>query len=141
MLKVKKVSKHTTMHYKDIGHQRSKVGEGCSGAHISLVPRPFRRRNGWGTRLSTHWRTTKKNHGENHGKVSCSGACIGKTPPNPMRGDIGAGPQQRTGAVSEGGLADPDDTLRVALQPRWRTGSPWFLDHCDEEARVILTHL
>ena len=21
------------------------------------------------------------------------------------------------------------------LQPRWRTGSPWLLDRCDEEAR------
>ena len=29
--------------------------------------------------------------------------------------------------------AHPDDTLRGALQPRWRTGSPWLLDSCDEE--------
>ena len=27
-----------------------------------------------------------------------------------------------------------DDTLRGALQPRWRAGSPWLLDCCDEEA-------
>ena len=27
-----------------------------------------------------------------------------------------------------------DDTLRGVLQPRWRTGSPWLLDRCDEEA-------
>ena len=27
-----------------------------------------------------------------------------------------------------------DDTLRGALQLRWRTGSSWLLDRCDEEA-------
>ena len=37
-------------------------------------------------------------------------------------------------AVGEGGPAHPDDNLREALQPRWRTGNPWLLDHCDEEA-------
>ena len=31
-------------------------------------------------------------------------------------------------------LHNPDDTLRGMLQMRWRTGSPWLLDHCDEEA-------
>ena len=45
-----------------------------------------------------------------------------------------AGPWQRTGAVGEGSPAHPDDTLRGALQPRWRTGTPWLLDRCDEEA-------
>ena len=58
-----------------------------------------------------------------------------------MRGDIGAGPRQRTGAVGEGGLANPDDTLRLVLQPRWRTGSSCLLHRYDEEAEVILTHL
>ena len=52
-----------------------------------------------------------------------------------------AGPWQRTGAVGEGGPAHPDDTLRGALQPRWRTGSPWSLDRCDEEAGAILTEV
>ena len=45
----------------------------------------------------------------------------------------GAGPWQRTGAVGEGGPAHLDDTLRRALQPGWRTGNHWLLDHCDEE--------
>ena len=27
-----------------------------------------------------------------------------------------------------------DDTCGRAFQLRWRTGSPWLLDHCDEEA-------
>ena len=44
------------------------------------------------------------------------------------------GPQQRTGIVAEGGTAHPDDTLGGALQPGWRTGSPWLLDRCDKEA-------
>ena len=35
---------------------------------------------------------------------------------------------------TKGGPAHPDDILRGTLQPRWRTGSPWLLDHCDEEA-------
>ena len=35
---------------------------------------------------------------------------------------------------AEGGTAHPDDTLGGALQPGWRTGSPWLLDRCDEEA-------
>ena len=39
-----------------------------------------------------------------------------------------------TGVVGEGGLAHPGDTCGRALQPRWRTGSPWLLDRCDEEA-------
>ena len=30
--------------------------------------------------------------------------------------------------------AHPDDTCGRALQLRWRTGSPWLLDRCDEEA-------
>ena len=38
------------------------------------------------------------------------------------------------GAVGEGGPAHPDDILRGALQPRWRTGSPWLLGRCDKEA-------
>ena len=59
---------------------------------------------------------------------------MGEPPPDPLGGDYSAGPWQRTGAVGEGGSAHPDDTLRGALQPRWRTGSPWLLDHCDEEA-------
>ena len=43
-----------------------------------------------------------------------------------------ANTRQRTGAVGEGGHTD--DTLRGVLQLRWRTGSLWLLDHCDEEA-------
>ena len=57
-----------------------------------------------------------------------------ESPSNRLGGDHSAGPWQRTRAVGEGGPAHPDDTLRGALQPRWRTGSPWLLDHCDEEA-------
>ena len=30
--------------------------------------------------------------------------------------------------------AHADDTHEGMLQPRWRTGSPWLLDRCDEEA-------
>ena len=30
--------------------------------------------------------------------------------------------------------AHPDDTCGRVLQPRWRTGSPWLLDRCNEEA-------
>ena len=41
--------------------------------------------------------------------------------------DHGRGP-------GEGGPVHPDDTLRRALQPGWRTGSYWLLDRCDEEA-------
>ena len=37
--------------------------------------------------------------------------------------------------IGEGGPAHLDDTHGGAPQPRWRTGSPWLLDHCDEEAR------
>ena len=48
--------------------------------------------------------------------------------------DVRTGPWQRTGVVGEGGLTHPDDTCGRVLQPRWRTGSPWFLDRCDEEA-------
>ena len=44
------------------------------------------------------------------------------------------GPWHRKEAVGEGGPADPDDTLRGVLQPRWRTGSPWLLDYHGEEA-------
>ena len=42
--------------------------------------------------------------------------------------------QKLAGAVGKGGPAHLDDTLRGAIQPNWRTGSPWLLDHCDEEA-------
>ena len=59
---------------------------------------------------------------------------MGEPPPNPLGGDHRTGPWQSTGAVGEGGLAHPDDTCGGALQPRWRTESPWLLDHCDEEA-------
>ena len=55
-------------------------------------------------------------------------------PPDPLGRDGSAGPWQKTAAVGEGGLAYTDDTLREALQPRWRTESLWVLDHCDEEA-------
>ena len=83
------------------------------------------------------------------GEVSCSGTCVGAPPPDPLVVSRGqtlpggvwpretnprTGPWQRTGVVGEGGLAHPDDTCGRALQPRWRTGSPWLLDRCDEEA-------
>ena len=69
-----------------------------------------------------------------NGEVSYSRACVGESPSNQLGGDHSAGPRQRTGIVAEGGPAHPDATLRGALQPGWRTGSPWLLDHCDEEA-------
>ena len=53
---------------------------------------------------------------------------------HPIDWETSAGPWQRTGAVGEGGPAHPDDTLRGALQPGWRAGSPCLLDLCDEEA-------
>ena len=59
---------------------------------------------------------------------------MGVPPPDPLGGDHCTGTWQRTGVVGEGGLAHPDDTYGRALQLRWRTGSPWLLDHCDEEA-------
>ena len=59
---------------------------------------------------------------------------MGKPPPDPLGGDHHTEPWQRTGAVAEGGPAHPNDTCGGALQPRWRTGSPWLLDRCDEEA-------
>ena len=68
------------------------------------------------------------------GEVSCSGTCVGAPPPDPLGGDHRTGPWQRTGVVGEGGLAHPVDTCGRALQLRWRTGSPWLLDRCDEEA-------
>ena len=68
------------------------------------------------------------------GEVSCSRACVGESPSNQLGGDHSAGPWQRTEAVGEGGPTHPVDTLRGALQPGWRTASPWLLDHCDEEA-------
>ena len=68
------------------------------------------------------------------GEVSCSGECVGESPYNRLGKDHSAGPWQRTGAVGEGGPAHPNDTPRGALQPGWRTGSPWLLDRCDEEA-------
>ena len=69
------------------------------------------------------------------GEVSGSRACVGESPPDPLGRDHCAGPWQRTGTVGEGGPAHQDDTLRGVLQPRWRTGSSWLLDHCDEKAR------
>ena len=59
------------------------------------------------------------------GEVSCSGACMGESPSDPLEGYHSTGPWQRTGAVGEGSPAHPDDTLR---------GSPWLLECCDEEA-------
>ena len=67
-------------------------------------------------------------------EVSCSGACMGESLSDRLGGDNSAGPWQRTGAIGKGGPAHPDDTLRRALQPGWRTGSSWLLDRCDEEA-------
>ena len=68
------------------------------------------------------------------GEVSCSGTSVGAPLPDPLGGDHHTGPWQKTGVVGEGGFAHPDDTCGRALQPRWRTGSPWLLDRCDEEA-------
>ena len=59
---------------------------------------------------------------------------VGESPSDRLGGDHSTGPRQRTGIVAEGGTAHPDDTLGGALQPGWRTGSPWLLDRCDEEA-------
>jgi len=80
------------------------------------------------------WRNTRMPARGDDGDVSYSGACVEEPPPDPLGGDDHTGPWQRTGAVGEGGPAHPDDTCRGALQPRWRTGSPWLLDCCDEEA-------
>ena len=35
--------------------------------------------------------------------------------------------------VKEAMNIGPYDTLRKALWPKWRTGSDWLLDRCDEE--------
>ena len=55
------------------------------------------------------------------GEVSCSEACMGEPPPDPLGGD---------NRLDHG----RDDTSRGVLQLRWTTGSPWLLDCCDEEA-------
>ena len=75
-------------------------------------------------------------------KLAMSGACVGEPPPDQLRGDIGAGPWQRTGAVGEGGPAHLDNTLRGALRSRRRTRSLWLLDCYDgggREGGAILT--
>ena len=59
---------------------------------------------------------------------------MGAPPPDPPGRDHRTGPWQRIGVVGKGGLAHPDNTCGRALQLRWRTGSPWLLDRCDEEA-------
>ena len=59
---------------------------------------------------------------------------MGESPLDPLGGDYSAGQWQKTGAVGEGGPTHPDDTVRKALQPRWRTGSSRLLDYCDVEA-------
>ena len=64
--------------------------------------------------------------------VGCSKACVGEPPPDQLGGNHSAGPWQRIRRC-EGGPTHPDDTLRGGLQLRWRTGSPWLLDHYDEE--------
>ena len=55
-------------------------------------------------------------------ELGSSRPCMGEPPLNPLGGDHSPGPQQRTEAIGEGGPAHPDDTLRVALQLRRRTG-------------------
>ena len=59
---------------------------------------------------------------------------MGESPSDQLGGDHSAGPWQRTGAVGEKGPTHLDDTLRGTLQLRWRTGIPWLLGHCNEEA-------
>ena len=69
---------------------------------------------------------------------------MGEPPPDQLGGDHSTGLWQKTGTVGEGGPAHPDDNCGVALQPGWRTGSPWLLDRCDKEAgreEAILTAL
>ena len=58
---------------------------------------------------------------------------MGESPPDPLGRDHSAGPWQGTGAVGEGGPAHPD-VPSGGLQPRWRTGSSWLLEQCDEKA-------
>ena len=59
---------------------------------------------------------------------------MGAPPPDSLGGDHHTRPWQRTGVVGEGGLAHPDNNRGRVLQLRWRTGSPWLLDWCDEKA-------
>ena len=33
-------------------------------------------------------------------------------------------------------IIHPEDTHGGVVQPRWRTGSPWSVDHSDEEAKT-----
>ena len=76
---------------------------------------------------------TIKSHGE-HNIPSLLAVQSDQNSPDRLGGDHSTGPRQRTGIVAEGGTAHPDDTLGGTLQPGWRTGSPWLLDRCDEEA-------
>lgn len=45
-------------------------------------------------------------------------------------------PWQATEATGREDITHPDDTHGGVLQPKWRTGSPWSLDHNDEEAKT-----
>ena len=56
--------------------------------------------------------------------------------PDPLGGDCSSGPWQRTEAGGKGGPTHPDDTLGGALQ-MGRTGIPWLLNNCDDEATSI----
>ena len=59
---------------------------------------------------------------------------VAEPPPDPLGGEHCTGLRQRTGAVGKGRPAHPDDTHRGVFQPRWKNGSPWLLNCCDEEA-------
>ena len=68
--------------------------------------------------LGEQWRMETRHQDpskEGHdGEVSCSIACVGESPPDPLGGHHSAGPWQRTGAVCERVPAHTDDTLREA---------------------------
>ena len=63
-----------------------------------------------------------KEHSDDGKKgVGCNRACMGQPPPNPMGGDIGAKPRQRTGAAGKGDFTQPDNILaqRGASNKMW----------------------
>ena len=66
------------------------------------------------------------------GEVRCSGDCLGESPSGRL-GETTVLDQGREQKLLVKEALHIQMTPR-ALQPGWRTESPWLLDHCDEEA-------
>ena len=63
--------------------------------------------------VCANWKLHERGHPVcSRTKSKCNMRYIGESPSDRLGGDHSAGPQQRTGAVAEGGPAHPDDTIR-----------------------------